>query len=200
MSKSDSQTSKDLRPIQALRFLTMFCVVIGHCVLFINVMPVYNPQFMEKNFYRVVTMILVNGTTIIQTFFGISGYLLSVQFAQLQEKSSFCFKHFWTAIVYRYVRWGSKYFMVGRSKSTNRKQILRLTPVYLFVILLHSTWLVRLQDGPLWPHLMETERTFCRKNWWANLFYINNIFTTTEPVCIRFRMFLDLWCSLRFRL
>ncbi|KAJ6641727.1 Nose resistant to fluoxetine protein 6 [Pseudolycoriella hygida] len=160
VSKTENQMSNDLRPIQALRFLTMYCVVIGHSVLFMNFLPVYNTQYMEKNFYRVVTMILVNGTTIIQTFFVISGYLLSIQFIKLRETSKFSYSHFWTAIIYRY---------------------LRLTPVYLFVILFHATWLVRLQDGPLWPHLMETEKTFCRKNWWANVLYINNIFGTTEP-------------------
>ncbi|KAG4081172.1 hypothetical protein HA402_014620 [Bradysia odoriphaga] len=159
-TKVHSQTSDDLRPVQALRFLTMFGVVIGHCVLFMNVMPLYNPEYMEKNFYRVVTMFLVNGTTIIQTFFAISGYLLSVQFVKLQEISTFSFKYFWTSILYRY---------------------LRLTPVYLFIILFHSTWLVWLQSGPLWPHIAETERTYCRNNWWANLLYLNNIFTLAEP-------------------
>lgn len=104
ISKSKSQISNDLRPLQALRFLTMFCVVIGHVVLFMNVMPVYNPQYMEKNFYRIVTMILVNGTTIIQTFFVMSGYLLSLQFTKLQETSKFSFKYFPTAIIYRYLR------------------------------------------------------------------------------------------------
>lgn len=103
-SKTNSQISNDLRPIQALRFLTMFCVVIGHCVLFTNVMPVYNPQYMEKNFYRIVTMILVNGTTIIQTFFAISGYLLSLQFIKLQETRKFSVQYLWTAIIYRYLR------------------------------------------------------------------------------------------------
>lgn len=104
ISKSNNPSSNDLRPIQALRFLTMFCVVLGHIVLNVNVLPVYNPQYMEKNFYRIITMILVNGTTIIQTFFVISGYLLSIQFMKLQEMSKFSVKHFLTAIVYRYLR------------------------------------------------------------------------------------------------
>lgn len=104
MAKNRSQISDDLRPIQALRFLTMFGVVLGHCVLFTNVMPMYNPEYMEKNFYRVVTMLLVNGTTIIQTFFVISGYLLTIQFIKLQATSTFSFKYFWSSILYRYLR------------------------------------------------------------------------------------------------
>lgn len=58
----------------------------------------------------------------------------------------------------------------------------RLTPVYMFLILFNATWLVRLQNGPLWPHITDTERTFCRANWWTNLFYINNIVAVSEPV------------------
>lgn len=104
ISKSDNPCSNNLRPIQALRFLTMFCVILGHSVLFTNVMPVYNPQYMERNFYRIITMILINGTTIIQTFFVLSGYLLSVQFNKLQETTKFSLKYFWTAIIYRYLR------------------------------------------------------------------------------------------------
>lgn len=58
----------------------------------------------------------------------------------------------------------------------------RITPVYMFLILFNATWLVRLQNGPLWPHITDTERTFCRENWWTNLFYINNIVAVSEPV------------------
>lgn len=164
----------------------MFCVVLGHVVLFMNVMPVYNPQYMEKNFYRIVTMILVNGTTIIQTFFVISGYLLSIQFMKLQETSKFSLKHFWTAIIYRYLRWTKNISFKLNEKMYKINRFSRLTPAYLFIILFHSTWLVRLQNGPLWPHVTETERTYCRNNWWANVFYINNFFTITEPVRFSF--------------
>lgn len=54
--------------------------------------------------------------------------------------------------------------------------------MYAFIILFHSTWLITLQEGPLWPHLADTEQTFCRKNWWTNIFFINNIVGISEPV------------------
>lgn len=57
----------------------------------------------------------------------------------------------------------------------------RLTPVYMLLLAFNATWLVKMQDGPLWAHISDTERTFCRNNWWANLFYVNNIFTVSEP-------------------
>lgn len=71
-----------------------------------------------------------------------------------------------------------------------------LTPVYLFIMLFHATWLVTMQDGPLWPYVAQTERTFCRANWWANLLYVNNIFTVSEPVSILFLNFMKIMCGL----
>lgn len=50
------------------------------------------------------------------------------------------------------------------------------------MIFFHTSWLVRLQSGPIWPNFANTERSVCRKNWWANILYINNIFTSDEPV------------------
>lgn len=58
----------------------------------------------------------------------------------------------------------------------------RLTPAYAFILLLHATWLPKLQDGPLWPRGAEVERNFCRRNWWTNLLYVNNYVNADEPV------------------
>uniref|UniRef100_A0A182IKY1 Acyltransferase 3 domain-containing protein n=1 Tax=Anopheles atroparvus TaxID=41427 RepID=A0A182IKY1_ANOAO len=57
----------------------------------------------------------------------------------------------------------------------------RLTPVYAFILFLEGTWLVRFLDGPLWRRGFETARIYCRRNWWANLLYINNYYATDEP-------------------
>lgn len=48
VSEPNSEISHDLRPINAIRFLTMYCVMVGHCVLFMNVLPQMNPQYMER--------------------------------------------------------------------------------------------------------------------------------------------------------
>lgn len=42
-----TKSDRDLRCIHALRFITMYCVIIGHTILFLNVFPVYNPQYIE---------------------------------------------------------------------------------------------------------------------------------------------------------
>lgn len=48
VTESGSEVSRDLRPIHAIRLFTMFCVIMGHCGLFINLMPSFNPQYMER--------------------------------------------------------------------------------------------------------------------------------------------------------
>ncbi|XP_055708626.1 nose resistant to fluoxetine protein 6-like isoform X1 [Phlebotomus papatasi] len=161
MSGPKTNSDKDLRCIHAMRFLTMFCVIIGHTILFLNVFPVFNPQYIEMNYYRFITMILINGHTVIQTYFAISGFLLSVQFMDYKESQKvFHMSYFFKAIFYRYVR---------------------LTPVYAFMILFHATLLIDVQSGPLWKHVAETERSFCRSNWWTNLLYVNNYVHVGEP-------------------
>lgn len=107
-------------------------------------------------------MILINGHTVIQTYFAISGFLLSVQFMDYKESQKvFHLSYFFKAIFYRYVR---------------------LTPVYAFMILFHATLLIDVQSGPLWKHVAETERSFCRSHWWTNLLYVNNYVHVGEPV------------------
>lgn len=116
-------------------------------------------------YHNISTMILTGGPQIVQTFFAMSGFLLAVQMIQYSENHSrspgilFLLK----TTVYRYIR---------------------LTPVYAFVILLHATWLSKLQDGPLWKMGTETERAFCRRNWWTNLLYVNNYINGDQPVRI----------------
>ncbi|KAL1399496.1 hypothetical protein pipiens_008163 [Culex pipiens pipiens] len=162
VAKRRSTLSKDLRFIQSARFLVMYLVIAGHCMLFNCIFPLMNPEYVELNYRRLVTMLIFNGLTVIQTYFAISGFLLAVQFADYADKSkSFTAKDFCGSVLYRY---------------------LRLIPLYTFMILLDATWLNRLQDGPVWKRVAETERTFCRNNWWANLAFVNNYFTVDEPV------------------
>lgn len=60
--------------------------------------------------------------------------------------------------------------------------VLRFTPMYAFLLFFHATWLTRLSSGPMWPLFSDLERNICRKNYWTNLLYVNNVFYSTEPV------------------
>lgn len=47
MAKRRTTLSKDLRFIQSARFLIMYLVVAGHCMLFNCIFPLLNPEYVE---------------------------------------------------------------------------------------------------------------------------------------------------------
>lgn len=73
--------------------------------------------------------------------------------------------------------------MKGRSEYTLSK-FFRFVPVYATIIFFDATVALRILDGPIWNRVTESEKVFCRKNWWANLLFINNYVTANEPVGI----------------
>lgn len=48
IAKPTSDLSKDLNFIHSLRFLTMYGVIVGHSILFYNIFPISNPEFVEE--------------------------------------------------------------------------------------------------------------------------------------------------------
>uniref|UniRef100_A0A914HG36 Nose resistant-to-fluoxetine protein N-terminal domain-containing protein n=1 Tax=Globodera rostochiensis TaxID=31243 RepID=A0A914HG36_GLORO len=51
------------------------------------------------------------------------------------------------------------------------RRYLRLTPVYVLVMLTKVTVLTYISEGPFWRPI---DPNFCRESWWANLLYIKN--------------------------
>jgi hypothetical protein len=140
----------------------MYGVLVAHSLLLSQVYPISNPEYVEQKYTEFPTIVLLNGFKVIQTFFTISGFLQAIQFYSFIEKQKrFQVSVLWKSVVYRYCR---------------------LMPVYGFMLLLDATLLLHIHDGPMWPRVAETQRYFCRNNWWANVLFINNYVTTSEPV------------------
>ncbi|XP_055610840.1 nose resistant to fluoxetine protein 6-like [Uranotaenia lowii] len=161
IGRSKDQLNEDLKFFQAFRFLTFSLVIMGHCADMFSVTPIANPIDREKEYYTPEGLALINGSQVVQTFFEMSGFLLSIHFFTSRE--SMKKMSWWTVVavvVYRFIR---------------------LTPAYAYVILLHATWLPKMQNGPMWPRGTSTERYFCRKNWWTNILYVNNYVNADEP-------------------
>ncbi|EDS31994.1 conserved hypothetical protein [Culex quinquefasciatus] len=168
-SRSQGNVHKMFRPLQAVRFITTVMVIMGHAVLIAGITPNSNTFWIETVlvefetlYHNIAVMILTGGTQVVQIFLTMSGFLVAYHvlvhpgFAKKGLGLLFLVK----AIVLRYIR---------------------LTPMYAFVVLLHATWLIKLQDGPMWKRGVETERTFCRRNWWTNLLYVNNFVNADQP-------------------
>lgn len=161
IGRSKDQLNEDLRFFQTFRFLTFLLVIMGHCADMFAVTPISNTFDREREYYKPEALAMINGSQIVQTFFQMSGFLLSIHF-------------FTTRARLKEVRWSVVVAVIVY-------RFIRLTPAYAFVLLLHATWLPKLQDGPLWLRGTQTEKYFCRKNWWTNLLYVNNYVNADEP-------------------
>ena len=105
---------------------------------------------------------MINGENLPNTFFVFSGFLLCVlTYPMLQDERENARKFFIKAVIYRYIR---------------------LMPLMTFFLMIDSTWMYHLGSGPFWNKVNFSERQFCRKNWWTNLFFLNNYISGDEKV------------------
>ncbi|XP_058123124.1 nose resistant to fluoxetine protein 6-like, partial [Anopheles ziemanni] len=158
-TRQDDSFSRSMRFVHALRFGFFSVINMGHNVF---VAQPRTAKIVEDKYHLVSTMVVANGFHIVTSFFVIGVLMLILSLITKQEKSGrkLGLRDIIMISIARYVR---------------------LTPVYAFIMFLEATWLVRYLDGPLWRKGFETGRTYCRRNWWANLLYINNYYATDEP-------------------
>lgn len=98
---------RELRFIQALRFLSMLGVISGHVIWFCDVFPVQNPESVERNFEKATYLMSLLGMQIVQTFFTISSFLMALLFMDFKDNTTMkpTFGYLWVGILYRYLRY-----------------------------------------------------------------------------------------------
>lgn len=109
-------------------------------------------------------MFIFNGLITVQTFLVISGFLMTCNFLNRKQSQPSNVKFFLKSFILRYIR---------------------LAPLQAIAILLHSTWLYRLGNGPIFTKFSYAERQFCRKNWWKNMLFIDNYANVKEKCLIQ---------------
>ncbi|VDP72918.1 unnamed protein product [Echinostoma caproni] len=134
--------------LDGIRVITMVWIIFGHMFLFYassanNLLVVFEEMFKLPSF-----MILVSGTLSVDTFFFMSG-LLSV---------------YLTLNRYR-VTYGSKELTKFWSLFTLHRFI-RLSPAYLFVLIIYTGLINHIGDGPFYPQDLDwSDYRVCRRNW-----------------------------------
>lgn len=94
---------------------------------------------------------ITGGTLCVDTFFMISGMLVSIGFFQQVEKLG---KLNWVLFyLYRYMR---------------------ITPPLAIVVLIYATLIHRFGSGPLWHDMLDIVQKPCQEYWWATLLHIQN--------------------------
>ncbi|CAG7818380.1 unnamed protein product [Allacma fusca] len=136
-----------------LRFLSMAWIILMHTNSMFSDYVTWNMvdiQLMYKQNWS--TLIIKNGLVSVDTFFTMSGLLVTYNLLKSLEKSKGRFNlglHY----LHRY---------------------LRLTPAYAFIIGCLATILPYLSSGPNW-YIVNMWSVNCQRNWWHNLLYINNL-------------------------
>ncbi|KAF4533050.1 hypothetical protein B566_EDAN002613, partial [Ephemera danica] len=102
----------------------------------------------------------MNGFIIVDTFFTITGFLVSYQLISTFHQGI-------------RVPIPALYF----------HRFLRLTPVYAIVLGVYATLFKYMGSGPIWATKVGVEVERCQENWWTNLLYVNN-YINTEHMCM----------------
>lgn len=152
MKVSASSAKDNFGCIHGIRFFSTCWVVLGHSW---SLMPykTMNPKAVLTDAYGLGMQTIVNGSVSVDTFFLMSGLLVS--FLLLREldrtKGKFNVGLFY---LHRY---------------------LRLTPVYAVILGFVATLMVYLGTGPNWYNVNLLSNA-CRISWWRQFLYINNLF------------------------
>ncbi|XP_070565021.1 nose resistant to fluoxetine protein 6-like [Ptychodera flava] len=144
------QTAGTLAAIHGIRVLSMWWVILGHSYTsFLGIAD--NVLIVQDIMDRFTFQAILNATFSVDTFFFLSGLL--VTYLTLRELTEG-----------RKVNWVMFYI----------HRFWRLTPMYMFVIFFTTYFLPYLGSGPYQPLVHDLQEP-CRKYWWTNLLYINNL-------------------------
>ncbi|XP_077995252.1 nose resistant to fluoxetine protein 6-like isoform X2 [Glandiceps talaboti] len=144
--------------LNGIRVLSMFWIILFHTYLFAatSTAQISNVRYVEEQVKtRWAAMPVNKGDLGVEAFLVMSGllvcYLTLKQFDKCGGPSKlnwvlFYFHRFW-----------------------------RLTPVYMFTIMIYSTLTLHMGDGIWWNNWFGAQY-ICEARWWANLLYIHNLF------------------------
>ncbi|XP_065083216.1 nose resistant to fluoxetine protein 6-like [Ochlerotatus camptorhynchus] len=157
---------QELTFLESFRFIQMHRVVTLHIVLALVKAPKDNPEHLEHLLHQpLIIHYIAEFQNYVQTFFSISGMLLTINFLEhIRKNPQFNPRYFWERI---------------------RARLYRIIPAYLFILLLETSINRRFMNGPLAHHMIGHARERCRQRWWNNLLFLNNYIGTDQPCLIQ---------------
>lgn len=145
--------SGNLGCLHGLRFLTIAWVVLGHSWEMNYYQLTWNLIDLQNIYQHRYILIMINATAAVDTFFVISGTLLSYNLLRELDKNKGKF-NYPLMVVHRY---------------------LRITPTYMMIIAMMATVVPYLGYGPTWYNY-DRDSEKCTKYWWAHALYITTWF------------------------
>ncbi|XP_052092463.1 nose resistant to fluoxetine protein 6-like [Mytilus californianus] len=170
----NTKQNKDiLTCINGIRFISMTWVILGHTYSMPLQMSDNMVSFFPKMIKRWTFGAIANATVSVDTFFTLSGCLLTyLVMKELKKKNG-------------RLNWGMFYF----------HRFWRLTPPYMLVLMVYVSLFHYTGSGPNWPN-DGPEKNHCEKAWYYNLLYINNFFDDKENQCMLWSWYLA--CDMQF--
>ncbi|XP_078581951.1 nose resistant to fluoxetine protein 6-like [Branchiostoma floridae x Branchiostoma japonicum] len=160
---STKQAPGSIRCLHGIRFISMTWVILGHTYSFAEPHVVWgtcalsdNPLRFSEARQTFTIQAIANSFVAVDSFFFLSGLLMSYLLIKQMEKNREKGKSVPYGMVYFHRYW-------------------RLTPTYMFVLMLWMWVLPFMFSGPSWPQAPDGLARNCGDNWWTNLLYVNNI-------------------------
>ncbi|XP_006815119.2 nose resistant to fluoxetine protein 6-like [Saccoglossus kowalevskii] len=140
--------------LNGIRVLSMFWIILFHSYLFVGQ---YYPTVGNFRYATEIdqgrTVVLWKGDLAVEAFLVLSGLLVSyLTLNQLHRRGG-----------PRHLNWLLFYF----------HRYWRLTPVYIFVMMLYATLVIYVSDGPLWWQWYYVQAE-CAATIWEHILYLNN--------------------------
>eukprot|EP00658_Telonema_sp_P-2_P078680 TRINITY_DN742_c0_g1_i1.p1 TRINITY_DN742_c0_g1~~TRINITY_DN742_c0_g1_i1.p1 ORF type:complete len:690 (+),score=130.10 TRINITY_DN742_c0_g1_i1:200-2269(+) len=153
--------------LEGFRVLSMQWVVIGHTLMMFEMSGDNLGYLLNKVIPRWTMEPIENGTYSVDSFFVMSGFLLS--FVVLRKLESRRQKNLDNGIPVSFLS------HLGHMGKLVLHRWLRLVPSLGLVMLVDAQLLGAINDGPGWAANIRPLGGACREYWWTNLLFINNL-------------------------
>ncbi|OMJ72862.1 hypothetical protein SteCoe_28602 [Stentor coeruleus] len=150
LGKTDS-----LEVLNAVRVMSIGWVILGHtCIYSSTNQPVINYSNALDQIKDSKYILIYGGLYAVDTFFWLSGFLMTYLFIiEIEKTSKFSVFAFLMIYVHRF---------------------LRITPVYMFVLFFFWAFIKYFGNGPMWVDVEKYLNPDCNDYWYSNLIYMNN--------------------------
>ncbi|CAH2093333.1 unnamed protein product [Euphydryas editha] len=151
-----------LAPVQGIRVLLLSLVLLAHASEILHKVYLYNPEFFEQVLLHPATMLIRNGSSLVQSFVVLSNFLFAYSLLLHSKQRQFKYSHFPLFVLHR---------------------MARLSPMHLLAVGFAATWWARSGAGPQWAATVRAESLVCRKKFWAHALYLHN-FVHSDEHCL----------------
>lgn len=182
----ESASNKSLRHLSGLKLLVILWITIGHSFLY--------PSANNYQYYRSIINMKITKYSV---WFATTNFTLGIDMLLYMIGLSFVYKLAKVNSKPHYDRGYSMGFKInsGGLLRLISKKVLRFWATYLTLIALAIVVPI-LSEGPMWPEMVSKRiGDSCRKNWWSNILFINNIFKESE-ICLPSSWFVSILMQL----